>query len=72
MQLGISLSTSGKALAAPAIGLPFFGFAALCIMIFVSSRKRPGETPIGLLSEHLSDVLRRMRPPKRWFRQVRA
>jgi hypothetical protein len=33
-------------------------FAAICIVTFVTSRKRPGETPIGLLAERVGDMVR--------------
>jgi lipopolysaccharide export system permease protein len=59
LQLGQSLATSGRADAAPAILLPFGGFAAICILMFVTSRKRPGETPIGLVAERVGELFRR-------------
>lgn len=65
LQLGQSMAVSGRMAAWAAVGLPFFGFVALCLAIFISSRKRPGETPISILSEHIGDQIRRMRPPKR-------
>ena len=61
LQLGQSFAMSGRVPAAVGVGLPFLAFAALCIGIFVSSRKRPGETPIGLVAEHIADALRRLR-----------
>lgn len=59
LQLGGSLAVSGRAAAAPAVGAPFFGFLALCVAIFLSSRKRPGETPISLLAERIGRFLHR-------------
>ena len=58
MQLGLSLAASGRAQAAPAVGVPFAVFAAICIFTFLTSRKRPGETPIGLFAERVGDFIR--------------
>jgi len=60
LQLGQSLATSGRADAAPAVLLPFAGFAAICIVMFLTSSKRPGETPIGVFVEHFGDLVRRV------------
>lgn len=60
LQLGQSLATSGRLNAAPAVLLPFGIFAALCITMFMTSSKRPGETPIGLFVEHVGDAFRRI------------
>ena len=65
LQLGQSLAASGRADAAPAVGLPFAVFAAICIATFVSSRKRPGETPVSLMSERIAEVLARLTPKRR-------
>ena len=59
LQLGQSLAASGRATAAPAILIPYGVFAAICFVTFFTSRKRPGETPIGLLAERVGDVIRR-------------
>jgi lipopolysaccharide export system permease protein len=72
LQLGQSFAMSGRVPAALGIGLPFLGFAALCIGIFVSSRKRPGETPVGLAAEHIADALRRMRTRPKASRRAPA
>jgi lipopolysaccharide export system permease protein len=58
LQLGLSLANSGRAAPGPAIGIPFAVFAAICIGTFVTSRKRPGETPIGLFAERVGDLFR--------------
>ena len=43
------------------MGAPVLGFAAICFLVFFTSRKRPGETPIGLAMERISMVIARMR-----------
>ncbi|MDB5448486.1 MAG: hypothetical protein JWQ97_3803 [Phenylobacterium sp.] len=65
LQLGQSLAVSGRADAAPAVGLPFAIFAAICIATFVSSRKRPGETPVSLMSERIAEALAKLTPKRR-------
>jgi len=65
LQLGQSLAISGRAAAAPAILVPFGVFAGICIVMFVSSRKRPGETPIGLFAERIGELFRRIQHPRR-------
>lgn len=62
LQLGQGLAATGRASAALGIGVPFVGFATVCMLIFLSSRKRPGETPIALVLEELGDAIRRLRP----------
>jgi lipopolysaccharide export system permease protein len=62
IQLGQSFATNGRAIAAVSVGAPFFGFALICIFTFVSSRKRPGETPVSLLSDRVSEGLARLNP----------
>jgi lipopolysaccharide export system permease protein len=64
LQFGQSLASSGRAQALPAVGIPFGVFAALCVATFVSSRKRPGETPVSLLSERIADGLSRLTPKR--------
>lgn len=61
IQLGQSLAQTGRAPAELSVGLPFLGFAAICFTVFLTSRKRPGETPIGRLMEHLANVAARIR-----------
>lgn len=60
LQLGQSLASSGRAQALPAIIVPFGVFAAICLTTFFTSRKRPGETPVGILAERVGDMIRRM------------
>ena len=61
LQLGQSLASSGRAQALPAILVPFGVFAAICLTTFFTSRKRPGETPIGVLAERVGDMIRSLR-----------
>jgi len=44
------------------VGTPFAVFALICIVTFVSSRKRPGETPVSILSERIGEALSRLNP----------
>lgn len=60
LQLGQSLASSGRAQALPAILIPFGIFAAICVVTFYTSRKRPGETPVGVLAERVGDMIRSM------------
>jgi lipopolysaccharide export system permease protein len=60
LQLGLSLASSGRADPAAAIGVPFGVFAAICIGTFITSRKRPGETPVGLFAERVGDLIRNL------------
>ncbi len=49
LQFGAGLAETGRADALPAIWLPFLCFSALCLLLFLSSRKRPGESLLGRL-----------------------
>lgn len=60
LQLGQSLAEQGRVLAIIGIGLPAAIFTSLCLWIFISSRTRPGETPLSLLSEQISDIIARL------------
>ena len=62
VQLGQSLAETGRASAELAVGGPFVVFSAICVLVFVTSRKRPGETPIGRAMEHISALVNRLRP----------
>ena len=62
MQLGQSLAQTGRAAPELSVGAPFFGFAAICFVVFITSRKRPGETPVGRLMEHLGRLVARLKP----------
>jgi lipopolysaccharide export system permease protein len=61
IQLGQSFAVTGRAAAEYAVGAPFFGFAIICFTVFITSRKRPGETPIGRAMEHLAALVARFR-----------
>lgn len=61
IQLGQGLAETGRVSAGVAVGGPFLGFAAICFLVFITSRKRPGETPIGRLMEAISAVIARIR-----------
>lgn len=60
VQLGEGFAETGRASPAMAIGLPFFGFAAIALTVFITSRKRPGETPIGLAMERVGGWVARL------------
>lgn len=64
VQLGESLADKGKAPAELSVGGPFVIFAAIAFFVFFTSRKRPGETPIGLAMEHLGAMIARLRMKK--------
>ena len=63
VQLGQSFAETGRAAPELSIGAPFFGFAAIAFLVFVTSRKRPGETPIGRAMEHVGRFMARFRKP---------
>jgi lipopolysaccharide export system permease protein len=62
--LGLGQNFAGKGKISPelGVGLPVFVFATICLVVFITSRKRPGETPIGRLMEHLGVFVARFRP----------
>ena len=72
LRMGQGLAADGQVSAVVGVGGPFLLFTVLCVSIFVSSRKRPGETPIGLLSERIAQLLRHLLPPKRRLKQAKA
>ena len=61
IQLGQGLAATGRATAEVGVGLPFFGLAAIAFLVFGTSLKRPGDTPIGRLMEHISILVARLR-----------
>lgn len=61
IQLGQSFAETGRAPAEAGVGIPFVAFAAICFAVFLTSRKRPGETPVGRVMEHLANVIVRVR-----------
>jgi lipopolysaccharide export system permease protein len=66
------LAMAGKAQAGPAMGLPVALFTGLCFAVFISGRKRPGETPIGIVFEHIVDLLARLRRQRAKTAEVRG
>jgi lipopolysaccharide export system permease protein len=70
LQLGEGMAEEGSVSPLLGVGLPFFVFAALCIWIFMSSRKRPGDTPISRAAEALDGFLRYLGSLLKSFRQV--
>jgi lipopolysaccharide export system permease protein len=65
VQLGQGLAEKGRVLPELAVGGPFLIFALIAFTVFITSRKRPGETPIGQLMEHLGAAIARMRMKKK-------
>lgn len=61
VQLGQGLATTGRASPEVAVGLPFLGLAVIAFTVFFTSLKRPGETPIGRLMDHIAAVAARLR-----------
>lgn len=61
IQLGQGFAETGRASAEVGVWGPFLVFAAICGLVFVTSRKRPGETPIGRMMEHISAAIVRLR-----------
>jgi len=62
VQLGQGLAATGRASAELAVGGPFLVFALIASTVFMTSRKRPGETPIGRALEYISSLIARLRP----------
>jgi lipopolysaccharide export system permease protein len=60
LQLGQSLAERGSIPAYVGIGAPTALFTGICLFMFLSSRKRPGETPLSLLSEHVGELFYRL------------
>jgi lipopolysaccharide export system permease protein len=61
VQLGQGLAATGRAPAELSVGGPFLLFAAICFTVFFTSRKRPGETPVGRAMEHVANAIARLR-----------
>jgi lipopolysaccharide export system permease protein len=64
VQLGEGLAETGRAPAELAVGGPFFAFAVISFTVFLTSRKRPGETPIGRAIDYVVAHVARMRGAK--------
>jgi len=43
------------------VGAPFVAFTAICAITFATSRKRPGETPVGVAVERIADAVADLR-----------
>jgi lipopolysaccharide export system permease protein len=57
IQFGQSFADDGVVSPFVAVWTPFAIFAALCIWLFVQSRRRPGETPFNIVVDALGDVV---------------
>ena len=62
VQLGQGLAATGRASALLAVGGPYAVFATIALTVFLTSRKRPGETPIGRALESLSGLIVLLKP----------
>ena len=62
IQLGQGLAATGRLSAELAVGGPFLVFALIAAIVFATSRKRPGDTPVGRALEYMSGVIARFRP----------
>lgn len=56
MVLGQAMVTGMHVPAIVSIGVPAGAFAMACIVIWVTSRQRPGENPVSWLTEHVAEV----------------
>jgi lipopolysaccharide export system permease protein len=72
IQFGEGLADAGRAPPLLAVGAPFFLFTAFCTWMFAGSRRRPGETPIGLFVQRLGDGIERLKAMIRGLRPVRT
>lgn len=61
IQFGQGLAATGRASPELAVGGPFIAFTAIAFTVFLTSRKRPGETPVGRIMEHIGSALARLR-----------
>jgi lipopolysaccharide export system permease protein len=57
LQLGQGLAEAGRLSPELGVGAPFAIFAGFCVWIFVGSRDRPGDTPVGRFVHRLTDGL---------------
>lgn len=64
VQLGQGLAVKGKVSPELGVGIPFALMALIAIGVFMTSRKRPGETPVGRALEALAIVIARFRPKR--------
>jgi len=61
VQLGQGLAETGRASAELAVGGPFLVMTIIAFTVFLTSRKRPGETPVGRAMEALARVIARFK-----------
>ena len=61
VQLGQGLAATGRLSPEIAVGGPFFAMAAIAFTVFLTSLKRPGETPVGRAMEGISAVIGRFK-----------
>ena len=61
VQLGQGLAATGRVSPEIAVGGPFFVMAAIAFTVFITSRKRPGETPVGRAMEQISNLIARFK-----------
>jgi len=62
VQLGQGLAETGRISPEMGVGIPFFGMAAIAFGVFLTSRKRPGETPVGRALEAIGALIARFKP----------
>jgi lipopolysaccharide export system permease protein len=61
VKLGEGFAATGRAQAELAVGIPYAVFAAVAFLVFFTSRKRPGETPVGRLMEIIGVQVARLK-----------
>ena len=62
IQLGQGLAATGRAAPELSVGGPFLVMAIIAFTVFMTSRKQPGETPVGRAMESLSTLISRFKP----------
>jgi len=70
LQFGEGLADAGKAPPLIAVGTPFLLFTGFATWMFAGSRRRPGETPIGIFVQHVGDGIERLGAAIRRLRPV--
>ena len=64
VQLGQGLAETGRVAPEIGVGAPFFAMAGIGFTVFLTSRKRAGETPVGRAMEGISTVIARFKPKR--------
>lgn len=64
VQLGQGLAEKGVVSPELGVGAPFGLMAFLAVGVFMTSRKRPGETPVGRALEAIALLIARLRPKR--------